>query len=113
MLGLSALFATDSFGGGFVIQSFIAFYFARRFGTSIEALGVLFFFVGILQTASFLMATRLAERFGLLRTMVFTHLPSNVLLAAIAVGPGFAVAVALLLARQALSQMDVPTRQAT
>ena len=112
VLGLSALFATDSFGGGFVIQSFIAFYFARRFGASLETLGVVFFFVGLLQTASFLVATRLAERFGLLRTMVFTHLPSNVLLAAIAVAPSFATAVALLLARQALSQMDVPTRQA-
>lgn len=112
VLGLSALFATDSFGGGFVIQSFIAFYFARRFGTSLEALGVVFFFVGLLQTASFLVAPRLAERFGLLNTMVFTHLPSNVLLAAIAFAPSFASAVALLLARQALSQMDVPTRQA-
>ncbi len=112
VLGLSALFATDSFGGGFVIQSFVAFYFARRFGTSLEALGVVFFFVGLLQTASFLAAARLAERFGLLNTMVFTHLPSNVLLAAIAFAPTFATAVALLLARQALSQMDVPTRQA-
>jgi MFS family permease len=112
VLGLSALFVTDSFGGGFVIQSFIAFYFARRFGTSLEALGVAFFFVGLLQTASFLVAPRLAERFGLLNTMVFTHLPSNVLLAAIAFAPSFPTAVALLLARQALSQMDVPTRQA-
>ncbi len=112
VLGLSALFATDSFGGGFVIQSFIAFYFARRFDTSLEALGVVFFFVGLLQTASFLVAPRLAERFGVLNTMVFTHLPSNVLLAAIAFAPSFATAVALLLARQALSQMDVPTRQA-
>ncbi len=112
VLGLSALFATDSLGGGFVIQSFIAFYFARRFGTSLEALGVVFFFVGLLQTASFLVAPRLAERFGLLNTMVFTHLPSNVLLTAIAFAPSFATAVVLLLARQALSQMDVPTRQA-
>ncbi len=112
VLGLSALFATDSFGGGFVIQSFIAFYFARRFGSSLEALGVVFFFVGLLQSASFLVAARLGERFGLLRTMVFSHLPSNVLLAAIAVAPTFAAGVALLLARQALSQMDVPTRQA-
>jgi len=112
ILGLSSLFALDAFGGGFVVQSFIAFSFARRFGTSLGALGVLFFFVGLLQTASFLAATRLAERFGLLGTMVFTHLPSNVLLGAIAFAPSFGVAVALLLARQALSQMDVPVRQA-
>lgn len=112
VLGLSALFATDSFGGGFVIQSFIAFYFARRFGTSVETLGVVFFFAGLLQTASFLAASRLAERFGLLHTMVFTHLPSNLLLAAIPFAPNVATAIALLLARQALSQMDVPTRQA-
>lgn len=112
VLGLSGLFATDSFGGGFVIQSFIAFYFARRFGTPVETLGVVFFFVGLLQTASFLVAPRLGERFGLLNTMVFTHLPSNLLLAAIAFAPNFATAIGLLLARQALSQMDVPTRQA-
>jgi MFS family permease len=112
VVGLSALFAADSFGGGFVIQSFIAFYFARRFGTSLEVLGVVFFAVGLLQTGSFLVASRLAERFGLLPTMVFTHLPSNVLLAGIAFAPTLATAVGLLLARQALSQMDVPTRQA-
>lgn len=112
VLGLSALFATDSLGGGFVIQSFIAFYLARRFGASLDVLGVVFFFLGLLQSASFLVATRLAERFGLLRTMVFTHLPSNLLLASVALAPSFALAVALLFARQALSQMDVPTRQA-
>lgn len=112
VLGLSGLFAMDSFGGGFAVQSFIAFYFARRFGTSLEALGIIFFFVGLLQTGSFLVAPRLAERFGLLRTMVATHLPSNILLAAIAVVPSFSAAVAVLFARQALSQMDVPTRQA-
>jgi MFS family permease len=95
-----------------VIQSFIAFYLARRFGASLEVLGVVFFFLGLLQSASFLVATRLAERFGLLRTMVFTHLPSNLLLASVALAPSFALAVALLFARQALSQMDVPTRQA-
>ncbi|MBW3643295.1 MAG: MFS transporter [Actinobacteria bacterium] len=112
VLGLSGLFAVDSFGGGFVIQSFIAFYLARRFGASLEVLGVVFFLLGLLQSASFLVATRLAERFGLLRTMVFTHLPSNLLLASVAFAPTFALAVALLFARQALSQMDVPTRQA-
>ena len=112
VLGLSGLFAVDSFGGGFVIQSFIAFYLARRFGASLEVLGVVFFLLGLLQSASFLVATRLAEQFGLLRTMVFTHLPSNLLLASVAFAPSFALAVGLLFARQALSQMDVPTRQA-
>jgi MFS family permease len=109
---LSGLFALDSFGGGFVVQSFIAFWLTRRFGATTATVGVLFFAFGVLQTASFLAAPRLAERFGLLPTMVFTHLPSNVLLAAVAFAPNLAVAVGLLLARVSLSQMDVPTRQA-
>jgi MFS family permease len=109
---LSALFALDSFAGGFVIQSFIAYWFARRFGASLELLGVVFFGVGLFQSLSFVIATRLAERIGLLNTMVFTHLPSNILLAAIPLAPSLPVAVALLLGRFSLSQMDVPTRQA-
>ena len=109
---LSALFALDSFGGGFVVQAFIAFWLAQRFNASLGTVGVVFFAVGVLQTGSFLVAPRLAERYGLLRTMVFTHLPSNVLLAAIAFAPTLGVAVGLLLARTLLSQMDVPTRQA-
>jgi predicted MFS family arabinose efflux permease len=112
VLGLSALFAVDSFGGGFVVQSFVAYYLTDRYGASLEQLGVVFFALGVVQTASFLAAPRLAERCGLLNTMVFTHLPSNLLLAAIAFAPNLIVAVALLLARQTLSQMDVPTRQA-
>jgi MFS family permease len=109
---LAGLFALDSFGGGFVVQAFVAYWLSKRFGASLGTVGVVFFAVGVLQTGSFLAAPRLAERFGLLRTMVFTHLPSNVLLAAIAFAPTLAVAVALLLARTVLSQMDVPTRQA-
>jgi predicted MFS family arabinose efflux permease len=109
---LSSLFALDSFGGGFVVQAFIAYWLTARFGATLGQLGVLFFTVGALQTVSFLCAPFLARRYGLLNTMVFTHLPSNVLLAAMAVAPTFPVAVALLLARVALSQMDVPTRQA-
>lgn len=109
---LSALFALDSFGGGFVVQSFLAYWFALKFGASHQALAILFLVIGFLQAASFQIAVRLAGRIGLLRTMVFTHLPSNVLLAAIALAPTFAVAVTLLLARYALSQMDVPARQA-
>ncbi len=109
---LSALFALDSFGGGFVIQSFIAYWFALKFGTSHQTLAIVFLSIGFIQAASFQIAVRLSSRIGLLRTMVFTHLPSNVLLAAIAFAPTFGVAVTLLLARYALSQMDVPARQA-
>jgi MFS family permease len=109
---LSPLFALDSFGGGFVTQAFIAYWFTETFGTSLEVLGVVFFVLGLLQSVSFQVATRLAARFGLLNTMVFTHLPSNVLLAAIPFAPTEAAAFALLLARALLSQMDVPTRQA-
>jgi MFS family permease len=109
---LAGLFAMDSFGGGFVVQAFIAYWLATRFGASIGLLGVVFFAVGMLQTLSFLSAPLLARRFGLLNTMVFSHLPSNVLLAVMAFAPTLEVAIALLLARVALSQMDVPTRQA-
>lgn len=109
---LSGLFALDSFGGGFAVQSFLVFFLAKRFDASPEQLGLLFFAVGFLQAGSFLAATRIAERIGLLNTMVFTHLPSNLLLAGLAFAPTIEVAVALLVARFALSQMDVPTRQA-
>lgn len=109
---LAGLFAVDAFAGGFVIQSFIAYWFHVKYGLSLEALGALFFGVGMLQAASFFAAARVAERFGLLNTMVFTHIPSNVFLAAIPLMPALPLAIACLLARQALSQMDVPTRQA-
>ena len=109
---LCGLFAVDSFGGGFAVQSFLVFYLSKEHGLSAEELSVVFFAVGFLQAGSFLVASRLAERVGLLNTMVFTHLPSNLLLAAIAFAPNAGTAVALLLARVALSQMDVPTRQA-
>lgn len=109
---LASLFAVDAFGGGFVVQAFVAYWFSVKFGTSIGVLGIMFFVIGILQTVSYLAATRLAERVGLLATMVFTHLPSNLLLVAIAFAPTFPVAVVLLFLRSLLSQMDVPTRQA-
>ena len=112
VIRLSALFALDSFGGGFVVQSFIAYWFALKFGTSHQTLALVFLAIGFIQAVSFLIAVRLSHRIGLLRTMVFTHLPSNVLLAAIAFAPTFAVALSLLLARYVLSQMDVPARQA-
>ncbi|MGQ0850107.1 MAG: MFS transporter [Actinomycetota bacterium] len=109
---LAGLFALDSFGGGFVVQSFVAYWLAVRFDATTSALGLLFFGLGILQTVSFLLAPLLADRFGLLNTMVFTHLPSNFLLAGVAFAPNLAVAIGFLLARTTLSQMDVPTRQA-
>ncbi len=109
---LSGLFALDSFGGGFVPQTFIAYLFVRKYDASPQALAIVFFSIGILQALSFQLAVRFAGRIGLLRTMVFTHLPSNLLLAAVAFAPNLASAIALLLSRFALSQMDVPTRQA-
>jgi predicted MFS family arabinose efflux permease len=109
---LSALFALDSFGGGFVPQTFIAYLFTRKYGASPHTLALVFFAIGILQAISFQGAVRLAARIGLLRTMVFTHLPSNLLLAAIAFAPNLPTAIVLLLARFLLSQADVPTRQA-
>src|SRR5215204_4772742 len=111
VFGLSGLFALDAFGGGFVLQAFIVYWFRVRFDASPELLGLAFFGVGILQSISFLIAARLANRIGLVNTMVFTHLPSNVLLAAIPFAPNLSLALALLLARFALSQMDVPARQ--
>src|SRR5712691_5409584 len=112
VLRLAGLFSVDAFAGGFIVQSFIAYWFRLRFGVPLETLGLIFFLVGLLQAASFAAATRLAGRIGLLNTMVFTHLPSNLLLAAIPLAPTFPLALALLFARFALSQMDVPTRQA-
>jgi predicted MFS family arabinose efflux permease len=112
VLRLSALFALDSFGGGFVPQTFIAYLFTRKYDASPHTLAIVLFAIGILQAFSFQAAVRIAGRIGLLRTMVFTHLPSNLLLAALAFAPTLPAAIALLLARFALSQMDVPTRQA-
>ena len=109
---LAALFSLDSFAGGFVVQAFIVFWFGRRFGASQELMGVVFFCAGLLQVASSIVAGRLAGRIGMLNTMVFTHIPSNVLLMLIPLAPSLAGAVALLLARVSLSQMDVPARQA-
>jgi MFS family permease len=109
---ISALFAVDSFAGGFVIQSFVSFWFYTTYPESREALPLIFFGAGVLAAFSFLAAARLGERFGLLETMVFTHIPSSVLLIAVPIAPGFLPALAAYLARTALSQMDVPTRQA-
>ncbi|HMD34259.1 MAG TPA: MFS transporter [Vicinamibacterales bacterium] len=111
VLKLSALFALDSFGGGFVIQSFAAYWFHLRYGINPAALGVIFFWANILAGLSALAASRMAKRFGLVRTMVATHLPSNVLLILVPLMPNLPSAIAVLLARFSISQMDVPTRQ--
>jgi MFS family permease len=108
---LSALFALDSFGGGFVIQSLAAYWFSLRFGVKPEMLGAIFFAANILAGISALLASRLAARIGLVRTMVVTHLPSNVLLILVPLMPTLPLAVLLLLIRFSISQMDVPTRQ--
>jgi hypothetical protein len=109
---LAALFGVDALAGGLVIQGLVAFWFHERFGIGPEWLGPLFFGTNLLSAFSYLVAARLADRFGLLNTIVFTHLPSNVLLALVPFMPSWPLAAAVLLARSALSQMDVPTRQA-
>lgn len=109
---LAALFGVDALAGGLVVQSLVAFWFHERFGVGLELLGPLFFGTNLLTAISYLVAARLADRFGLLNTIVFTHLPSNVLLGLVAFMPSWPLAALMLLARSALSQMDVPTRQA-
>jgi predicted MFS family arabinose efflux permease len=108
---LSVLFSIDAFGGGFVIQYIIAFWFQQRFNASLSAASGILFFAQLITAASFLLAGRLAKKIGLLNTMVFTHLPSNLLLMGVGLAPTFEASVAFLFARQTLSQMDVPTRQ--
>ncbi len=109
---LASLFAVDAFAGGFVVTTFIVYWFERRFGASAGAMSLVVFGGGLLQAASSIAAARLGARFGLLKTMVFTHLPSNLLLLLVPAMPSFRLAAAVLLVRFALSQMDVPTRQA-
>jgi MFS family permease len=109
---LAGLFALDSFAGGFVLQSLVAYFLHTRFELDLETLGHVFFVAQILTAASLLLAPRLARTWGLLPTMVVTHLVSNVFLIAIAFAPVAWLAIALLLANRLLSQIDVPTRQA-
>ncbi len=111
VLRLAALFSLDAFAGGFVVQSFVAWWFHRRFGAGPALLGAIFFGANVLAGVSALSAAAIARRFGLVRTMVFTHLPSNVLLAVVPLMPTLTLAVAVLLLRFSISQMDVPTRQ--
>jgi MFS family permease len=108
---LSSLFALDSFAGGFVVQSFAAYWFYLRFGVNPATLGVIFFWANIFAGISALLAARLAARWGLINTMVLTHLPSNILLVLVPLMPSLWLAVLILLVRFSISQMDVPTRQ--
>jgi MFS family permease len=111
ILKLSGLFALDSFAGGFVIQSFAAYWFYLRFGVQPRSLGAIFFWANVFAGISALLASRIATRIGLVRTMVFTHLPSNILLILVPLMPNLSLAIAVLLLRFSISQMDVPTRQ--
>ena len=111
VLRLAGLFSIDAFGGGFVIQSLAAYWFHERFGVEPAGLGEIFFGANLLAGLSALAAARLASRFGLINTMVFTHLPSNVLLILVPLMPNLPLAVAVLFLRFSISQMDVPTRQ--
>ena len=111
VLRLSGLFALDSFGGGFVVQSFAAYWFYVRYGVDPKTLGMLFFAANVFAGFSALVASRLANRIGLVNTMVATHLPSNVLLMLIPLMPTLPLATLVLLLRFSISQMDVPTRQ--
>ena len=111
VLELSALFSVDAFAGGFVVQSFVAWWFHARFGTGPALLGAIFFGANVLAGISALSAAAIARRIGLVNTMVATHLPSNVLLALVPLMPTLPLAIAVLLIRFSISQMDVPTRQ--
>lgn len=111
VLKLSSLFALDSFAGGFVVQSFAAYWFYLRFGAQPGTLGVIFFWASVFAGVSALLASRIAARIGLIRTMVVTHLPSNLLLILVPLMPSLSLATLVLLARFSISQMDVPTRQ--
>jgi len=108
---MSSLFAVDSFAGGFVIQSIVSFWFYAKFGADLSTLSYVFMIAGVLTGLSYLFATKIASKIGLVSTMVYTHIPSNILLILIPFAPSFQLAVGLYFARMSLSQMDVPTRQ--
>src|SRR5215472_9020018 len=108
---LSGLFAVDSFAGGFVIQGIVSLWFFTRFGADLSTISYIFSIAGVLTAFSFLASAKIADRIGLINTMVFTHIPSNILLILVAFAPTLPMAIAFYLARMALSQMDVPTRQ--
>jgi MFS family permease len=107
---LAALFTLDAFAGGFVVPSMVALWLYQKFSLSLAAAGSLFFWTGVLTAFSYLVAARIARRFGLVNTMVFTHIPASLCLIAIPFMPVLVYVVVLLFVRSALSQMDVPTR---
>ena len=107
---LAALFSLDAFGGGFIVQSMLALWLFQKFDLSIAVAGTIFFWTGVFSALSYLVAVRIANRIGLVNTMVFTHLPSSVLLILVPFVPDLTWVIVLLLVRSALSQMDVPTR---
>lgn len=111
VMRLSGLFAIDSFAGGFMIQSIVSFWFFTRFGADLTTLSYIFSVSGVITAFSFMAAAKIADRIGLVNTMVFTHIPASILIIAVAFAPTLPIAVALYLLRMALSQMDVPTRQ--
>jgi MFS family permease len=111
VIRLSLLFSIDAFGGGFIPQSLMAYWFHLQYGVDPATLGAIFFGANMLAAVSSLSAARIAARFGLLNTMVFSHLPSNVLLILVPLMPNLPLAITVLLLRFSLSQMDVPTRQ--
>ena len=108
---MSGLFAVDSFAGGFIIQSIVSFWFFTKFEVDLTTLSYIFSMAGVLIALSFIIASKIADKIGLINTMVFTHIPSNILIMLVAIAPTLPLAAALYLARLALSQMDVPTRQ--
>jgi MFS family permease len=110
VLTLAALFSLDAFAGGLVVQSLLALWLFQRFGLSLAAASAIFFWTGALSALSYFAAAWIADRIGLVNTMVFTHLPSNLCLAIVPFAPNLPLAIVLLLVRSALSQMDVPTR---
>jgi MFS family permease len=111
VLRLSALFSVDAFAGGLVVQSLVAYWFSIRFGVDPGIIGSIFFGANVLAGISALLAVRLAARIGLINTMVFTHIPSNIFLILVPLMPTLPLAIAVLLVRFSISQMDVPTRQ--
>ena len=111
MTKLSALFALDALGGGFLTTSLLSYFFATRFGASAATIGALFFLARVANALSHFVAAWLARRIGLVNTMVFTHIPSSLLLVTVAIAPSFPIAAALFVLREGLVEMDVPTRQ--
>lgn len=111
VLKLSALFALDAFAGGLIVQSMFALWFHLRFGVEAGVIGSIFFGANILAGISALLAVRIAQKFGLINTMVFTHIPSSIFLMLMPLMPSLSLAITLLLLRFSISQMDVPTRQ--